>query len=121
MERKVLSMRNYVERAKDFIEQIYPYINACTNPWDTRQRVLLFNANFTRAVKVYSGMSRIALITSDYVVKFDYDPEEVKYIGGCNNEYELYYEAKVEGFDYLFAKITPYEYKGREFYIMPRR
>lgn len=113
-------MRNYVERAKDFVEQIYPYICTCTNPWDVRQRVLIFNANFTRAVKVGSGLSRIALITSDYVVKFDYDPEEVESIGGCDNEYELYYEAKAEGFDYLFAKITPYEYQGREFYIMPR-
>ena len=113
-------MRSYIERAKDFIEQIFPYINNCTNPWDTCQRVLVFNTNFARSVKVSNGLSRIALITSDYVVKFDYDPYEVESIGGCDDEYELYYEARAEGFDYLFAKITPYKYRDREFYIMPR-
>ena len=113
-------MRNYVERAKDFVEQIFPYINECRHPWDTRQHVLIFNADFTRNVQVRSGLSRIALITSDYVVKYDYDPEEVESIGGCQNECDLYEWAKTEGFGYLFAEITPFRYENRTFYIMPR-
>lgn len=113
-------MRSYIERAKDFIEQVYPFICECKNPWEIRQHILIFNADFTRAVKVGSGLSRIALITSDYVVKFDYDPEEVESIGGCENELELFSWAKHEGFDYLFAEITSFFYEDRYFYIMPR-
>ena len=113
-------MRNYVERAKDFVEQIFPYISECRHPWDTRQHVLMFNADFTRNVQVRSGLARIALITSDYVVKYDYDPEEAESIGGCDNECILYEWAKTEGFGYLFAEITPFRYENRIFYIMPR-
>ena len=113
-------MRNYIERAKDFIEQVYPYISVCRNPWDARNRIKMFNADFNRKVEVSSGLSRIALITSDYVVKFDYDPDEVASIGGCESEMELYATAKREGFDYLFAEITAFSYNGRCFYIMPR-
>lgn len=113
-------MRNYIERAKDFIEQVYPYVAVCRNPWDAKNRIKMFNTDFDRKVIVSSGLSRIALITSDYVVKFDYDLEEVESIGGCENECELYYWAKQEGFAYLFAEITPYSYNHRLFYIMPR-
>lgn len=113
-------MREYIERAKDFIHQIFPYIEECIQPWAVHQKVVKFNNDYDRHVKVCNGLSRIALITSDYVVKFDYDPDEVDSIGGCGNEFELYYEAKVEGFDYLFAEITPYQYKDHQFYIMPR-
>ena len=113
-------MRDYVERAKDFVEQIFPYISECMNPWKVGGFIRQFNADFDRKVIVRSGLSRIALITSDYVVKFDYDPEEVDSIGGCMNEMELYAQAKAEGFAYLFAEITPFKHEGRMFFIMPR-
>lgn len=113
-------MRNYVERAQDFIAEIYPYICECENVWDIRDCVKKFNFTFDRKVITKNGLSRVALLTSDYVVKFDYDPEEVDCIGGCMNEMELYAQAKAEGFAYLFAEITPFLYSGRMFFIMPR-
>ena len=113
-------MRSYIERAKDFIEQVYPYIRECMNPWTIRDRIELFNDTFDRKVKVASGLSRIALITSDYVVKYDYDKEEVSCIGGCENEEEIYALAVREGVASLFAQTTHYEYDNRDFYIMPR-
>lgn len=113
-------MRDYIERAKDFIEQVFPYISVCTNPWDAGQRIEMYNADFDRKVIVRSGLSRIALITSDYVIKFDYDPDEIDSIGGCENELELYEQAKAEGFAYLLAEITPFLFHERKFYIMPR-
>ena len=112
-------MRSYIERAKDFIEQVYPYIRECMNPWAIHSRIELFNETFDRKVKVASGLSRIALITSDYVVKYDYDKEEVESIGGCENEEELYALAVREGVASLFAKTTRYEFADRVFYIMP--
>jgi len=113
-------MRDYVERAKDFIEQIFPYIDGCMSPWQMRDYIRKFNADFDRKVIVRSGLSRIALITSDYVVKFDYDEEEVDSIGGCMNEMEMYATAEAEGFAYMFAKITSFLYNERLFFIMPR-
>lgn len=113
-------MRSYIERAKDFIHQVFPYIDGCMNPWYMDERIALFNETFSRKVIVRSGLSRIALITSDYVVKYDYDEDEVESIGGCANEEEMYALAEREGVAYLFAKTTRYIYNGQIFYIMPR-
>ena len=113
-------MRNYIERAKDFVQQVFPYINGLERPWEVRERIRSFNADFNRKVIVKNGCARIALITSDYVVKYTWDFEEACTIGDGANEVSVYAMAKAEGFDYLFAEITPFEYKDMTFYIMPR-
>ena len=114
-------MRNYIERAKDFVEQIYPFLaEGDFTPFDVIDEVEEFNAQYNRKVIMRHGISRVALITSDYVVKFDFDPDEVECVGGCENEIELYAQAKRDGFAYLLAEITRFEYHDRRFYIMPR-
>ena len=113
-------MRNYIERAKDFIEEIYPYIKDQMYPFHINAGLREFNTTHSRNVKCYHGCARMALLTSDYVVKFDYDEDEVECLGGCENEVSMYAWASRQGFGYLFAEITPYEYAGRTFYIMPR-
>ena len=114
-------MRNYEDRAMDFIKAIFPYIESdMESPWTIRKGVREFNENFNRNVIVRSGSARVALITSDYVVKFDYDHDAVREIGGGENEVRLYEIAEREGFAYLFAKITHIEWEGYDFYIMPR-
>lgn len=113
-------MRNYIERAKDFIEQIYPYIKNFNSRYSVRDAVMEFNADHNRKVICNHGIARVAMITSDYVVKFDYDPDEVACVGGGEAEVRLYAQAERDGFAYLFAKVTRYEYSGRRFYIMPR-
>ena len=113
-------MRSYEERAKDFIKEIFPIIADVNTPWSVREKIAIFNHQNRRNIIVGNGLSRIALITSDYVVKWDYDEDEVGIIGGCENEIELYALAKEDGFEYLFAKITRYQYNDRTFYIMPR-
>ena len=113
-------MRSYIERAKDFVKQVYPFICDCEYPWTVGQQMIQFNRDYNRKVLVSSGVARIALITSDYVVKFDYDPDEVEYVGGGEAEVELYERAKRDGFAYLLAEVTRFEYEGRRFYIMPR-
>ena len=113
-------MRSYEERAKDFIKEIFPVIADVNTPWSVRDKIATFNYQNHRNVIVGNGLSRIALITSDYVVKWDYDEDEVNIIGGCEDEIELYALAKEDGFEYLFAKITRYQYNDRTFYIMPR-
>ena len=114
-------MRNYVDRAMDFIEQIYPFIkDDLLNPYTLHKGIDAFNERYSRKVKYFHGCARIALLTSDYVIKYDYDEEEVACLGGCKDEVRLYEWASEQGFGYLFAEITPTEYDGHIFYIMPR-
>ena len=112
---------DYITRAKKFIKDIYPYImNIRTSPFQYIRAIETFNAIHSRKVEVAHGVSRIALITSDYVVKIEYNEEEVTRVGGCESEMAFYEFAQSQGFEYLFAKITLFEYNGRKFYIMPR-
>lgn len=112
---------SYTERAARFFRTIYPLLDGhWDSPWECRRIMSLYSCEHSRKVFVRSGVSRIAIITSDYVIKFDYNMKEVKRVGGCQSEVNFYNFAKNEGFEYLFAEITPFEYCGRTFYIMPR-
>lgn len=115
-------MKNsYEVRAQKFIQKIFPIIkDIMREPYEVEDVIKTFNNLHHRKIRVCYGDARIALLTSDYVVKFDYDYENVEEIGGCENEIELYAQAVEDGFDYLFAKIERYDYNGQSFYIMPR-
>ena len=121
-------MRNYIERAKDFIKDIYPFIENIypfieDKPFSVGMvevAVSAYNRANHRNVLVKSGSVRIALITSDYVVKYDYSPCHADIYGGCAQEMKMYNFAKEQGFGDLFAEITCFEYMGQNFYIMPR-
>ena len=114
-------MIDYIERATRLIHEVYPMIREnLDNPWELKRIVKKFNQTNFRNIRVANGSARVALVGSDYVVKWDYDLENVDEIGGCENEIELYAIAEREGFAYLFAKITRVEYDGHYFYVMPR-
>lgn len=112
---------DYRLRAKKFLMSIYPYIKGClTNPSDVEYCVDKYNVLKSRNVKYSYGSARIALMQSDYVVKWDYDEDAVHDIGGCKEEYNIYQEAQEEGFGYLLAETTLIEIEGITFSIMPR-
>lgn len=112
---------DYRVRARRFLETIYPLIaNHLDSPYECKRIMSLYSYEHSRKVFVGSGVARIAIVTSDYVIKFDYDEREVARVGGCESEVQFYQFAKSEGFEYMFAEITPFEYMGRTFYIMPR-
>lgn len=115
-------MRNtYEVRAEKFIHQIFSYIWDCENVEDYEWAVNKFNYDYHRKVKIAHGLTRVALITSDYVVKIDcgsyYDIDR---FGGCANEFDIYEQAEADGFAYLFAKPTAVNYQGQQFCVMPR-
>ena len=111
-------MRNsYEVRAQKFIQQIAPYLEKVIDHDDREYAVNLFNLDHNRRVSYAHGMTRYALITSDYVVKVDY---AITRWGNSEDEMEIYKEAVEDGFDYLFAKISRYDYNGTSYYIMPR-
>ena len=112
---------SYTERAANFLRTIYPLLDGhWDSPWECKRIMNRYSYEHSRKVFVRSGIARIAIITSDYVIKFDYDEREVNRVGGCESEVEFYQFACQKGFDYLFAAITPFTYNGRTFYIMPR-
>ena len=114
-------MRSYEERAKDFLKRVYPIISQyLTDPEKIEDCMDKFNEKNDRNVVVCWGSARVALITSDYVIKWEYDTEQAYFIGGFENELNLYKKAQDDGFAYLFAEITPFEYRDFPFYIMPR-
>ena len=115
-------MKNdYKVRAQRFLNDVWPYIKDCADePYNYRQAIALYNSRKSRHVIVECGSARVAFITSDYVIKFDYCLEMTKGIGGCEEEVKFYQFAKEHGYGYLFAEITPIDFQGYHFYIMPR-
>lgn len=110
---------NYVVRAIKFIERIFPLIENCECGEDYEWAMKWYNTEHNRKVRVAWGQTRIAILSSDYVIKIDYGSNSCRW-GDCESEYKHYLEAVHDGFDYLFAAITPVTIEGRTFYIMPR-
>lgn len=108
---------NYIVRAIKFLNKIAPYLNKYNSVYTA---VAAFNYDNRRAVKVGKGAVRYALLTSDYVVKWDYDAGNACTFGGCKEEYEIWKEVKTTEFRDLFAEITPVDVCGKTYYIMPR-
>ena len=108
---------NYVLRATKFMEAFYPYMRKYRN---LTEAVEVFNEEKHRAVEWRSGAVRRVLVTSDYVIKWDYNKGNSRTFGGCREEYKKYLEVKDSDFSYLFAEITPIRVHNRTFYVMPR-
>ena len=112
---------DYRVRAMNFLRSIFPYIEGymwCVS--EVEERVDEYNRDRSRHVEVACGSARIALITSDYVIKWDYDEDCVSDIGGCDDERRAYEAAIKDGYAYLLAEITMVDFRGYRFGIMPR-
>ena len=112
---------DYEVRAKAFIKEFAPYLKGIrvtrSNSYKIYDAVRRFNDDKKRNVKVASGASRIALITSDYVVKLDFG---TTWAGNSKTEMLGYQQAQKDGYEYLLAKISLYKCCNRSFFIMPR-
>ena len=112
---------DYRFRAAKFLKDIFPYICDClTDRYDVQKAIDCYNACKHRNVLFSYGAVRIALITSDYVIKWDYNKECIYECGGCADEHKAFMKAKEMGYDYLLAESTLIEYHGYYFMIMPR-
>ena len=119
---------DYRIRAQKFIKQIFPYIDGYMydDLNETIERVQRFANEKRRKVLVNYGVSRIAIITADYVIKWDRHFAQNKYersrAGDCKKEYLTWRWLLDEnpGYAYLFAEITRFRFGGENFYIMPR-
>ena len=110
---------SYVMRARRFAAMVYPFIRNCSTIDEYNSAVARFNLVYHRNVRLAHGQTRIALITSDYVLKIDYGKKQGRF-GGCVNECRAYQKAWNDGYAYLFARISPVMVNECVFYIMPR-
>ena len=115
-------MEKYLENAKHFIALFHPYIFSCRTPHDYSKAVRVFLKTHPShpIIHISNGITRVALIGPDFVVKINYDDYEVETFGGGEEEIAFYEMAKSEGMAHLFAPITRFRYGGKPFYIMPR-
>lgn len=112
---------NYELRARKFIAELFPYLDGCYRARDYQRAASRYMIDHPhRKVNFCYGIARVVFVTSDYVIKIDYDDYGVSAFGGCENELRFYSIAERDGMAYLFAKISYYSYMNRDFYIMPR-
>ncbi len=110
---------SYEIRAQKFVMLIAPYLIGCKTPYQFEEGVHNFLIDHSnRRVRFNYGISRVAMITSDYVIKIDYNTRSN--FGTCASELENYYFACQAGYGEYFAKITRFTYMDRDFYIMPK-
>lgn len=112
---------DYRIRARKFLDNILPYISDVLTDTGIVSKIIdEYNVNHSRKIEVHEGSARCVLVTSDYVIKWDYDAKNVKKIGGCEKEWEVYQQAKRAGMAYLLAECMLVERKDVVFEIMPR-
>ena len=112
---------SYIDRAIKFLDMILPDIEGyMMSPEEVSNIIECYNMAHHRSVRVCNGASRIALVTSDYVIKWDYNKRGVSSWGGNVQEVEMYKIAEKAGYSYLFAELTSVWRNGILFNIMPR-
>lgn len=120
-------MKNdYVVRAKKFLEELIPLFpdesgSARKNVGKVRIALNKFKAKYPRRdVLLCNGAVRYVLITSDYVIKWDYNANNAEEYGGCAKESKVWNRVKNSSYAYLFAPITRITVGGHYWYVMPR-
>ena len=114
---------NYEDRATKFAQKIIPWFMFCDTLNDFEEAICVYNSCHSRPLFYAHGVSRIAIIRSDYVVKFDFTPIGSfanGIAGDIDSEQKVYAKAVSAHMEHLLAKTTVKEYHGRKYSIMPR-
>lgn len=119
-------MNSYEVRAQKFLLSLFPYIERACASYGARSKknilaiaVDMYCADHpTRKIRSTCGYTRMAIITSDYVIKFDFNMNTQ--FGTCEDEISAYELAEQDGYEDYFAKPTRYTRQGWKFYIMPK-
>lgn len=114
---------DYLNRAIKFANMLVVLFNNCSCLNDFEQAIEHYNNTHSRRLRYAHGVSRLAIIRSDYVIKFDMTPEEGWENGraGDNRTEEMAYkQAVIDGMQHLLAETTLVTIKGRAVTIMPK-
>ena len=115
--------KSYEERAIKFANYLAKLFQDCVYRKDFEWVIQHYNDTHSRKLHWAYGVSRIAIIRSDYVIKFNFQPEgewEDGTAGDCYSEEKVYQMAVKDGMEYLLAKTTIHKKYGHTFSIMPR-
>ena len=114
---------DYESRARKFAHVLIALFAGCESLDDFEFAIQEYNATHSRPLVYAHGVSRIAIIRSDYVIKFDFCPSgwwEDGHAGSISSEAHVYEQAVADGMEHLLAKITVDTEDDRTFAIMPR-
>lgn len=106
---------NYVVRARKFYDSVYNDICMYEEPCQYIKYFKYWNKEHNRRVIVSFGSTRVCLITSDYVIKIDYNGES--YFGNSESEARAYKRACMCGAEDAFCPIRQIADNA---WVMPR-
>lgn len=113
----------YETRAIKFAHLLAILFEGCKSLEDFEYAIKYYNRTHSRKLTYAHGVSRIAIIRSDYVIKFDFIPLGSFRHGEAGNiesELRVYNKAVAAGMEHLLAKTTVGEYAGMKYAVMPR-
>lgn len=112
---------NYKVRAEKFAHVLVKLFADCEYLEDFEDAVRKYNNTHNHcSMKIAHGVSRIAIIRSDYVIKFQRRKDFQGWAGDSTSERKIYEKAVRDGYDYLLAETTLVNIDGVEVAIMPR-
>ena len=113
-------MKSYVVDAYRTMKNLSRYIYNWYDIDNVERAVSKYDrATWTNNLRVEFGSSRIVIIGSNFVVKWNYCDSAIVNIGGCEEELNMYYYACRCGKDYLFAEMSCIYINGLFLYVMP--
>lgn len=114
---------DYESRARKFAHVLITLFAGCVKLDDFEFAIQEYNATHSRPLVYDHGVSRIVIMRSDYVIKFNIRPSgwwEDGRAGSISSEARVYEQAVADGMEHLLAKITVDTEDNRIFAIMPR-
>jgi len=118
-----MTKSTYEARAIKFARLLAILFAGCSELSDFEYAVDWYNAHHSRKLRTAHGVSRFAIIRSDYVIKFDMIPTgsfKDGRAGNCHTEEAVYARAVADGMEHLLAKTTVMEIEEHTVAIMPR-
>ena len=111
---------DYQVRAEKFAHVLVKLFANCKYLEDFEYAVRQYNNTHRYQLKIAHGISRIAIIRSDYVIKFHRRADFEGWAGDNTSERKMYEKAVDDGYDYLLAEINLVNVDDVQVAIMPR-
>ena len=111
---------DYKVRAEKFAHVLVKLFEDCEDVNDFYQAVSEYKRSHRCAMKIDNGVSRVAIMRSDYVIKFHRRQDFRDFAGDSYSERKVYEKAVADGYAYLLAETTLINVDGVEVAIMPR-
>ena len=109
---------SYEIRAMKFAKILSLLFKDCVSLADFKCAIKKYNETHRYPLHWDYGISRVAIIRSDYVIKFNYGYN--RSFGDCFSERRVYELAERDGMSHLLAKTTIVSFNGYSCAIMPR-